>query len=212
MKIALFGPPGAGKGTQSKLMTEKYDIVQISMGDLLRNEVREGTSLGKMASEYMDKGQLVPDEVVISMLKERLDEPGLKKGFILDGFPRSLSQAEELDRIVDLDMVINMRVDDQFLVTRITGRRMCPCGAAYHIVFNPPMKEGFCDECNQRLYQRDDDTEETVKRRLDVYHKETEPVLDFYRKKGILKEVNGNKSIAEIRHDMVELLDPLEEG
>ena len=209
MKIALFGPPGAGKGTQSKLISEKYSIPSISMGDLLRAEVRRGTALGKEAKALMDEGQLVPDSVVIGMLKERLQGSDCGGGYILDGFPRAITQAQALDEFVELDVVINLSVADRFLVPRITERRMCPCGTAYHLVFNPPIREGICDECGERLYQRDDDTEETVVKRLKVYSEQTAPVLDFYKEKGVLEEIDGNKSIANIRHALISILDLL---
>ncbi len=209
MKIALFGPPGAGKGTQSKLISEKFSIPSISMGDLLRAEVRKGTALGKEAKTLMDEGQLVPDSVVIGMLRDRLQGSDCDGGFILDGFPRAISQATVLDEFVKLDAVINLSVDDRFLIQRITDRRMCPCGTAYHLVFNPPIRPGVCDDCGEKLYQRDDDTEETVLKRLKVYSEQTKPVLEFYRKRGVLREIDGNKSIACIRHALIEILDSL---
>ncbi len=209
MKIALFGPPGAGKGTQSRLISDKFSIPSISMGDLLRAEVRKGTVLGKEAKTFMDGGQLVPDSVVIGMLRDRLQGGDCDGGFILDGFPRAISQASVLDEFVKLDAVINLSVADRFLIPRITERRMCPCGTAYHLIFNPPITPGICDDCGQKLYQRDDDTKETVLKRLEVYSKQTKPVLEFYREKGVLREIDGNKSIACIRRALIEILNSL---
>ncbi|MFW3145504.1 MAG: adenylate kinase [Thermoplasmatota archaeon] len=211
MKIALFGPPGAGKGTQAKYIVDEFGIPQISTGDLLRAQVRDGTELGKMAKEYMDKGALVPQEVVISMMKERLKEDDCGNGFILDGFPRSLPQAEALAEFVKLHAVINIVVDESELVRRITGRRMCKCGATYHLDFAPPKYIGICDKCGGALYQRDDDREETVKQRLRVYRDQTEPLADHYRKKGILKDIDGSRPIEEISSDIMGYLKGLKE-
>lgn len=211
MKIALFGPPGAGKGTQAKYIVEEFAIPQISTGDLLRAQVRDGTELGKMAKGFMDKGELVPQDVVISMMKERVEEDDCVNGFILDGFPRSLPQAEALREFVQLDGVVNIVVDESALVRRITGRRMCKCGATYHIDFNPPPNEGECGECGSELYQRDDDKEETVKSRIAVYREQTEPLSDFYRKEGILKDIDGNRPIDEIKADIIGYLKDMKE-
>lgn len=209
MKIALFGPPGAGKGTQAAAIRDHFNIPQISTGDLLRSEVRKETKLGSEAKSYMDRGELVPDDVVIGMLKERLADPDCSNGFILDGFPRSLSQARALEGIVQLDAVVNIEVDESAPVERITGRRMCKCGATYHIRFNPPRKEGICDQCGGELYQRDDDKEETVRQRIRVYRDQTEPLLEYYDKKGILRSVDGNRSIGEISKDIIDILKDL---
>ncbi len=206
MKIALFGPPGAGKGTQARYIVEKFNIPQISTGDLLRAQVRAGTDLGKTAREYMDKGALVPDGIVIGMLEERIKEDDCKDGFILDGFPRSISQAEALKDIVTLDEVVNIVVDESALVRRITGRRMCKCGATFHIDLNPPKKEGTCDQCGGSLYQRDDDREETVLNRLKVYRSQTQPLVELYKGVGILKDFDGNRSIDEISSDILSYL------
>ncbi|MGA1865920.1 MAG: adenylate kinase [Thermoplasmatota archaeon] len=210
MKIALFGPPGAGKGTQARYMVERYGIPQISTGDLLRAQLREGTELGKMAKGYMDRGALVPNEVVIGMMKERLSEEDCGGGFILDGFPRELSQAEALSKLTELDAVVNIVVDESALIRRITGRRMCRCGMTYHIEFNPPKKEDVCDRCGSPLYQRDDDREETVRSRLEVYRSKTEPLMEYYRTKGILKDIDGNRSIDKISRDIMRSLSVLE--
>ena len=210
MKIALFGPPGAGKGTQAKYIVERFGIPQISTGDLLRAQVRDGTELGRMAKEYMDRGELVPNEVVIGMMKERIQEEDCRNGFILDGFPRAISQAEALSGIVRLDAVVNVRVDESVLVRRITGRRMCKCGATYHIDFNPPATSGICDKCGSHLYQRDDDSEETVKSRIEVYRSQTEPLLDYYNGSGIVKDIDGNRPIEEISSEIVAFLSVIE--
>ncbi len=191
LKLILLGAPGAGKGTQSKYITEKYGIPQISTGDILRAAVRDGTEVGKMAKSYMDEGKLVPDEVIIKIMAERLKEPDCAKGYILDGFPRTLNQAEQLEKIAQVDVVINLTVPTEELLKRLTGRRSCPkCGAVYHIIFNKPPKEGKC-KCGADLYQRDDDKEETVRKRLETYKNQTEPLIEYYSTKGLLKEVDG---------------------
>jgi len=210
MKIALFGPPGAGKGTQAKYIVEKFNIPQISTGDLLRAQVRDGTPLGKMAKEFMDKGALVPNEVVIGMMKERISEDDCKDGFILDGFPRAISQAEALSDIVKLDAVVNIVVDGSVLVERITGRRMCKCGATFHAIFNPPKQDNICDQCGAQLYQRDDDKEETVMSRLEVYRSQTEPLVEFYGKDGIVHDFDGNRPIDQISGEILGFLSKLE--
>jgi adenylate kinase len=209
MKIAMFGPPGAGKGTQATVIKERYNIPQISTGDLLRAQVREGSELGRKAKGYMDAGKLVPDEIVIGMLRDRISEEDCGGGFILDGFPRSLSQAETLDDIVELDSVINIDVDESVIIKRITGRRMCKCGATYHVDFNPPKVEGICDECGSRLYQREDDREETVKKRIEVYRDQTQPLIEYYNRKGILRTVDGDRPIDQISEDIISILDTL---
>ena len=204
MNIILLGPPGAGKGTQAGKIIEKYKIPQISTGDILRAAVREGTELGKEAQKYMNEGKLVPDSVVIGIIRDRLKEDDCKNGYLLDGFPRTIAQAEELDNILSemnssLDCVISIEVLDEEIIQRITGRRMCKeCGAVYHIKYSPPAKDGICDKCGGNLYQRDDDKEETVRERLEVYKKQTEPLKEYYNKKGILKEVEGTGSIDSI--------------
>lgn len=212
MNIIMLGPPGAGKGTQAKMLVEEFGIPQISTGDMLRAAVAEGTELGKKAKEYMDKGQLVPDEVVIGIVRERLSKPDCEKGFILDGFPRTVPQAEALDKILQemgkkIDYVINIVVPDEEILKRLTGRRTCrKCGAMYHVVFNPPKKEGVCDKCGGELYQRDDDKEETIRKRLEVYKAQTEPLVDYYKKKGVLVDIDGTKGIQEIYQDILKVL------
>lgn len=212
MRVVLLGAPGAGKGTQAKKLIEKYNIPQISTGDLLRAAVAAGTTLGKEAKSYMDKGELVPDSVVLGMVEERLKQDDCKKGYILDGFPRNTKQAEAIDKMLgDLNMSISaaLSVDVPFedLMKRLTGRRTCKaCGQMYNVYFGPSKKEGFCDKCNGELFQRDDDKEETIKKRLDVYSAQTAPLIDYYGKKGILKSVSGTGSIDDIFKKVTEVL------
>ena len=204
MDFILLGPPGAGKGTQAKLMIDKWNTPQISTGDILRAAVREGTALGVEAKGFMDSGGLVPDRVVIGIIAERLKEEDAADGFILDGFPRTIPQAEALQDILDdlgrnIDHVISIEVDDEELVTRLTGRRMCKgCGESFHVVFNPSAKEGVCDRCNGELYQRDDDQEETIRQRLAVYSDQTQPLIAYYEKQGKLRRIDGTGSIEAI--------------
>lgn len=204
MKLVFLGAPGAGKGTQAKKIIEKYNIPQISTGDLLRAAVAAGTALGKEAKSYMDKGELVPDRVVLGMVEERLKQDDCKKGYILDGFPRNTSQAEALDKMLaslnmQLDAAVSVDVPFDDLMKRLTGRRTCKsCGQMYNVYFNAPTKEGVCDKCGGQLFQRDDDKEETIKKRLEVYNAQTAPLFDYYKQKGILKSVSGTGSIDEI--------------
>jgi adenylate kinase len=204
MRIVLLGAPGAGKGTQAKKLIEKYGIPQISTGDLLRAAVSAGTALGKEAKSYMDKGELVPDSVVLGMVGERLKQDDCKKGYILDGFPRNTAQAEALDKMLaalnmSLTGAVSVDVPFEDLMKRLTGRRTCKaCGQMYNIYFSAPKKEGACDKCSGELYQRDDDKEATIKKRLEVYTAQTEPLMGYYRNKGIVKSVAGTGSIDEI--------------
>ncbi|MDG6225152.1 MAG: adenylate kinase [Candidatus Thermoplasmatota archaeon] len=204
MKIALFGPPGAGKGTQAAFITERLSIPQISTGDLLRSEVKKASILGQEAKGYMDRGELVPDELVLSMMGSRLASEDCASGYILDGYPRSLSQAKALDELISLDLVIVIDVEGSSLIDRITGRRMCRCGATYHLRFAPPNVNGLCDRCGQELYQRDDDKEETIRSRLKVYREQTMPIIDHYSKKGILRTIDGNRGIDRIKDSILE--------
>jgi adenylate kinase len=211
MNIILFGPPGAGKGTQAKKMVDFYGIPQISTGDILRANVREGTELGLAAKAYMDKGELVPDDVLIGIIKNRLKEQDCEKGFILDGYPRTIPQADALAIILEeldkpIDVVLNLEVPDEELVERISGRLMCNCGASYHRTFNPPKKEGFCDICGAEVFQRADDKEEAVQNRLNVYKKHTQPLIDYYAKQGILITLDGTKDINEVFEDIKAIL------
>jgi adenylate kinase len=204
MDFILLGPPGAGKGTQAKLMVDKLNIPQISTGDILRAAVREGTTLGVEAKGFMDRGELVPDRVVIGIIAERLTEGDAVNGFILDGFPRTIPQAEALQQILDgldraIDHVISIEVEDEELVTRLTGRRMCKeCGESFHVVFNPSTSEGTCDRCSGELYQRDDDKEETIRQRLAVYSEQTQPLIAHYEEQGRLRRIPGTGSIENI--------------
>jgi adenylate kinase len=211
MNIILFGPPGAGKGTQAKKMADFYGIPQISTGDILRANVRQGTELGRAAKAYMDKGELVPDDVLIGIIKNRLKEPDCQKGFILDGYPRNIPQADALAAILDeidkpIDVVLNLEVPDEELVERISARLMCSCGASFHRTFNPSKKEGVCDACGGKIYQREDDKEEAVQNRLNVYKKQTQPLIDYYSKKGILVTLDGTKKIDEVFGDIKAIL------
>lgn len=204
MNIILLGPPGAGKGTQAKRMIERYGIPQISTGDMLRAALKEGTPLGLEAKSFMDKGQLVPDSVVIGLVKERIQKSDCQKGYMLDGFPRNVSQAEALDTMLSqlgqkVDDVISIEVPAAELLGRLTGRRTCrSCGAGFHVMFDPPKKDGVCDKCNGELYQRDDDNEATVKSRLEVYDKQTKPLIDYYQKQTKLRAVPGVGAMEEI--------------
>jgi adenylate kinase len=204
MRIILMGPPGAGKGTQAELLIEKLQVPHISTGDMFRRAITEGTQLGKKAKEFMDKGELVPDNVTIGIVKERLMDEDCQKGYMLDGFPRTVPQAEALDTLLaelgqKLDAVVYITVPEKELIKRITGRRVCKnCGATYHINFSPSQKENICDKCGGEVYQRDDDKLETVENRLKVYWKNTEPLINYYKDKGILKEIDGNKDMNKV--------------
>ncbi|MBO4948658.1 MAG: adenylate kinase [Peptococcaceae bacterium] len=208
MKIILMGPPGAGKGTQAEKLVDLYQIPHISTGDMFRKAQKDGTELGLKAKSYMDQGQLVPDEVTVGIVKERLAEADCKEGFLLDGFPRTVQQADALDTILAeldmvLDCVVNIEVDKAFLVDRLTGRRVCrACGATYHIANKAPKVEGVCDKCGGELYQRGDDTIETVSNRLDVYAAQTAPLIDYYKSKGIMSSIDGSKSMEEVLADI----------
>ena len=212
MNIILLGPPGGGKGTQAKLLTEKYRIPQISTGDILREAVKKGTPLGKNAKAYMDAGKLVPDDVVIGIIEERLKQADCQKGFILDGFPRTVVQAEALNNTLNgmqkkVEHAISITVDGEELIQRLTGRRTCrSCGAMFHVVFNYPKKEGVCDSCSGELYQRDDDKEATIRNRLNVYNQQTSPLIDYYQKKGLLRTIKGVGKIEDIFKKIEEVL------
>ncbi len=201
MRIVLLGPPGAGKSTQAEAIARRFDIPRVSPGDILRENIREGTSLGVTAETDMVKGSLVPDNLVARLVEEHLNKPDARKGFVLEGFPRSLPQAETLDRFLEkrglkLDAVIDIEVSDWLIMRRISGRLTCPsCGATYNIYFDPPRVPGVCDVCGGRLYQRADDTEEAVRNRIAVYDKLTRPVIGYYRKQGVLITVDGDKEI-----------------
>ena len=198
MNLILMGAPGAGKGTQSEKISEKYNIPAIATGDILRGAIKAGTELGLAAKSYIDAGQLVPDSVVIGIIKEYLASDSCKNGFILDGFPRSIPQAEALDEMgVHIDVVLSIEVPDEKIVERMSGRRVCSCGASYHVAYNPPKTEDVCDKCGAALYVRADDAAETVKNRLVTFHEQTEPLKDYYAKKGLLVTVEGQEEVAD---------------
>ncbi|PLR96396.1 adenylate kinase [Bacillus sp. T33-2] len=212
MNLVLMGLPGAGKGTQAEKIVEKYHIPHISTGDMFRAAIKEGTELGLKAKSFMDKGELVPDEVTIGIVRERLSKEDSQKGFLLDGFPRTVAQAEALENMLaglgkKLDYVINIDVDQEILMERLTGRRICKnCGATYHLVFNPPAVEGVCDRCGGELYQRADDNAETVQNRLDVNMQQAKPLLGFYEDRGYLRNFNGQQDINKVFADIDGLL------
>ncbi len=204
-RIVLLGAPGSGKGTQAKRLCKELDLTLISTGDLLRQAVRENTPLGVEAKGYMDAGKLVPDKLVIGLIKEKLD--GLRGGFLLDGFPRNLEQARMLDAITEVNMAVELDVDENMIVDRIAKRRSCrQCGEVYHLVARPPKTPGVCDKCGGELYQRSDDSEETVRNRLAVYHEKTQPLTDLYEKRGILVTVDGRGSIDDVYRRMVDAI------
>ena len=214
MKIVLLGPPGAGKGTQAKSISNRYSIPHISTGDIFRKNISENTPLGIEAKSFMDNGQLVPDEVTINMVKERLKEDDCRSGYLLDGFPRTVSQAEALESFLQernesLNTALLIDVPSDFILERMTGRRVCPsCGASYHVKFNPAV-DGKCELCGTEVVQRKDDTEETVKERLDVYKEQTQPLIDFYKEKELLSVVDGTKAINEVFENICDVLGTL---
>jgi len=213
VRVVLLGPPGAGKGTQAEKLVKKYNFPHISTGDIFRAAIKNGTELGTKAKEYMDKGELVPDEVVVGIVRERLVQDDCGEGFLLDGFPRTVAQAEALDDAleamgVNLPGVVNVDVQQDELLARLTGRRVCRgCSGTYHIKFNPPTVRNVCDKCGGELYQRADDTIETVKQRLDVYRNQTSPLIAYYDQKGLLLTVDGSREIEDVFKDIIMLLD-----
>ena len=204
MKIVMLGAPGAGKGTQAKKIAESFGVPHISTGDIFRANIKNNTELGQKAKVYMDKGELVPDELVVDLIMDRFSEPDCADGYVLDGYPRTIPQAEALDNALkanndSLDYAVNVDVPDEDIISRMSGRRAClKCGATYHISFNPPVKEGICDKCGEALVQRKDDKEETVKNRLGVYHEQTEPLEKYYAEAGLLHNVDGTKNMDEV--------------
>ena len=212
MKIIMLGAPGAGKGTQAQMIAEKFGIPHISTGDIFRANIKNGTELGKKAKEFMDKGLLVPDELTVQLLLDRVANEDCKNGYVLDGFPRTIPQADVLDseltKLGDkVDFAVNVDVPDENIVRRMSGRRAClKCGATYHIEHIPPKTEGICDKCGSELVQRDDDKPETVQNRLSVYHEQTQPLIDYYDRKNILKTVDGTKDMQEVFNDIVNIL------
>ena len=212
MKIIMLGAPGAGKGTQAKMIADKYSIPHISTGDIFRANIKNGTELGKKAKTYMDQGLLVPDELVVDLIMDRFKEPDCANGYVLDGFPRTIPQAEALDKALTeigekVDFAINVEVPDENIVRRMSGRRACVgCGATYHIVYNPTKQEGICDRCGKELILRDDDKPETVEKRLKVYHDQTQPLITYYNGKGVLKEVDGTVDMKDVFDAIVKVL------
>lgn len=213
MIIMLLGPPGGGKGTQAVKLFEKYKLPQISTGEILRAEIKKGNELGKEANQYVSKGLLVPDDIMVKIIKTRVVEKDCKNGFVLDGFPRTIPQAEALDEVLKslgkkIDKAISVVVSEKFLVERLTGRRLCSkCGAGYHIRFSPPKQNGKCDTCGGELIQREDDKEETIKKRFRVYQEQTAPLIKYYKQKGILKEVNGEGDIESVYKLIVNIIE-----
>lgn len=212
MKIIMLGAPGAGKGTQAKMIAEKYSIPHISTGDIFRANIKNGTELGKKAKSYMDKGQLVPDELTLDLIMDRFKGDDCKNGYVLDGFPRTIPQAEALDAALKaegekVDFAIDVDVPDENIVRRMGGRRACVgCGATYHVVYSPTKVEGICDKCGEELIIRDDDKPETVLNRLEVYHNQTQPLIDYYNEQGILKSVDGTVDMKDVFNAIVEIL------
>ena len=215
MNIILMGLPGAGKGTQASEIVKKFPIPHISTGDMFRKAIKDKTDLGKKAESYMDRGELVPDEVTVGIVKERISEDDAKKGFLLDGFPRTIDQAEALNSIMqeldrEIDAVINIEVPEEELMNRLTGRRICEkCGITYHLVFNPPKVEGVCDLDGGKLYQREDDNPETVANRLEVNVKQSKPIITYYQDKGVLRNIDGSRDIDEVTKDVINILENL---
>ncbi len=213
MKIVMLGAPGAGKGTQAEMIAEKYGIPHISTGDIFRANIKNGTELGKKAKAYMDAGNLVPDELTVDLVIDRVAQPDCEKGYILDGFPRTIPQAEVFTKQLEkngekIDFAIDVEVPDENIVNRMSGRRSCPnCGATYHVVHIPPKKEGICDVCGTELVLRNDDKPETVKNRLDVYHKATQPLIDFYNAQGALRTVDGTQDMKDVFAAIVKILE-----
>jgi len=212
MKIIMLGAPGAGKGTQAKKIAEKYSIPHISTGDIFRANIKNNTELGQKAKTYMDKGELVPDELVVDLIMDRFKNADCKNGYVLDGFPRTIPQAEALDKALNaqghkVDFAINVEVPDENIINRMSGRRACVgCGATYHVKYNPPKTENICDVCGEKLILRDDDKPETVKNRLSVYHQQTQPLIEYYNKQGALAEVDGTKDMEEVFADINRVL------
>ncbi|HBC94682.1 MAG TPA: adenylate kinase [Pelotomaculum sp.] len=213
MNLLIMGPPGAGKGTQAEVLARELNITNISTGDMFRAAIKEGTEMGRKAKEYMDMGELVPDSVVVGIIKDRLSQADCARGFLLDGFPRTVVQAEALEETLKtmgrtLDGVINIFVPREKIVDRLTGRRICrECGASYHVQYNPPAKDDVCDACGGELYQRSDDNETVVNNRLDIYESKTQPLIDYYAKENLLKSVNGDQDIKKVLDDILTILD-----
>lgn len=209
--LIFLGPPGGGKGTQARMIMEKINAIQISTGDILRQAVKDATPLGKTAKSFMDKGELVPDDLIIDLIKEKLSSPDFPSNWIMDGFPRTEKQAQYFDKLLkdinlSLTAVIEISVPDQILIERLTGRRVCKCGETYHIIYNKPKVEGKCNKCGNEIYQRSDDSEKVVKDRLMVYYKQTVPLIDYYQKQGLLKKVDGTQDINKVFNDILSII------
>jgi len=215
LRLVIMGPPGAGKGTQSALISSKYGIPHVSTGDMFREILKRSDDLANRIRKYVESGELVPDELVVEMVRDRICRPDCERGFILDGFPRTVAQAEALDRMLEsagkeLNAVLYLRVSEEAVVRRLSRRRVCEsCGAIYHLDYNPPKRPGVCDRCGGRLIQRDDDQEEVIRERLRVYHEQTEPLINYYGERGLLVEIDGCKEIHEVWEDVQKVLDPL---
>jgi adenylate kinase len=206
LRVVFFGPPGAGKGTQAKLLEQKFGACQVSTGEILRKAARDETALGKKAAEYSNRGDLVPDDVMVKLVAERLREPDCQAGFILDGFPRTIAQADDLERMLDgsglaLESALCLNASNDVIIKRLSGRRTCKkCGGLFHVVFNPPSRPGICDHCGGQLYQREDDQDDKIAARLSVYEDQTAPLKEYYRKRGLLREIDGVGSVEEVRN------------
>jgi adenylate kinase len=204
LRVVFFGPPGAGKGTQARLLEQKFGACQVSTGEILRKAARDQSALGKQAADYLDRGDLVPDEVMVKLVAERLREPDCRGGFILDGFPRTIAQADELEKIlkgsgIGLESALGLQAPNDVLIKRLSGRRTCKkCGSLHHLAFNPPAKQGVCDRCGGELYQREDDREDMIAGRLHVYENQTAPLKEYYRQRGLLKEIDGVGTVEEV--------------
>lgn len=215
MNLLIVGAPGAGKGTMSDLLVEKYGVIHVSTGDMLRSAIKEGTKTGLKAQEYMNKGLLVPDEVIHDIIVERLAKDDIKQGFLMDGYPRNVEQAKDFDSILKelkqkIDLVISLNIEDELLMKRVTGRRLCPtCGEIYNIYFRAPKQEGICDKCNSALNQRKDDNAESLKVRLNEYHTVTEPVINYYREQGLVDDVDSSKDIGKVFEDVCSVIEGL---
>jgi len=210
MKLVIFGPPSAGKGTQAQKLAKKYGIPQVATGDLLREQVAKKTPIGLKVKEYLDAGRLGPDDLIVQMIADRVSKPDCMSGYILDGFPRTIGQARELEKMTEVDIVLNIVVDLELLVERAVGRRICPkCAAVYHVKFNPPKREGVCDKCGSSLIQRDDDKETTVRNRLKVYQEQTAPLVEHFKQKGKLVDIDGSGGIDSVQDQMVAAIERL---
>lgn len=207
MKIVLLGKPGSGKGSQAEFLVKKFKLCYIAMGNILREIEKQETELGTTVRKHIDKGELVPNEITIQILKKRLSEPDCAGGFLLDGFPRDLEQAEELEKISEIDKVIYLDIPDDLIVKRLSNRRTCSCGAVFNLITNPPKKEGICNVCGKELYIRKDDNPDAIRKRLEVYNKETKPVIEFYGKKGILAKVDGSRPITQVDKEISKILE-----